>query len=106
MARAPIKGAARRAAAGATGRGVYGWEHRLVAGVRVRGQRLPTDAGFLARALARRLAREEGIFAGISTGVNVVAALQLAAELGPGQTVATVAVDTGLKCLAGNLYEG
>ncbi len=58
-----------------------------------------------ARAMARRLAREEGIFAGISTGVNVVAALQLAAELGPGQTVATVAVDTGLKYLAGDLYE-
>lgn len=58
-----------------------------------------------ARALARRLAREEGIFAGVSTGVNVLAALQLAAELGPGRTVATVAVDTGLKYLAGDLYE-
>jgi cysteine synthase A len=58
-----------------------------------------------ARVLARRLASEEGIFAGISTGVNVAAALQLAAELGPGQTVATVAVDTGLKYLAGDLYD-
>lgn len=58
-----------------------------------------------ARALARRLAREEGIFAGVSTGVNVLAALRLALELGPGETVATVAVDTGLKYLAGNLYE-
>ena len=36
-----------------------------------------------ARAMARRLAKEEGIFAGISTGLNVVAALQLAARAGP-----------------------
>jgi cysteine synthase A len=58
-----------------------------------------------ARAMARRLAQEEGIFAGVSTGLNVVAALRLAEELGPGQTVATVAVDTGLKYLAGDLYD-
>jgi cysteine synthase len=58
-----------------------------------------------ARAMARRLAREEGIFAGVSSGLNVVAALRLAEELGPGQTVATVAVDTGLKYLAGDLYD-
>ena len=57
-----------------------------------------------ARAMARRLAKEEGIFAGISTGLNVTAALQLARELGPGHTVATVAVDTGLKYLAGDLF--
>jgi len=57
-----------------------------------------------AREMARRLAREEGIFAGVSTGLNVVAALQLAKELGDGHTVATVAVDTGLKYLAGDLF--
>jgi cysteine synthase A len=57
-----------------------------------------------ARDMARRLAREEGIFSGTSTGLNVVAALQLAAELGRGKTVATVAVDTGLKYLSGDLY--
>jgi len=57
-----------------------------------------------AREMARRLAREEGIFAGISTGMNVVAALQLAQELGAGHTVVTVAVDSGLKYLAGDLY--
>ena len=55
--------------------------------------------------MARRLAREEGIFAGTSTGLNVAAALQLAQELGPGHTVVTVAVDTGLKYLAGNLFK-
>jgi hypothetical protein len=54
-----------------------------------------------ARAVARRLAKDEGIFAGTSSAMNVVAALQLAAELGPGKTVATVAVDSGFKYLAG-----
>jgi cysteine synthase A len=58
-----------------------------------------------ARAIARRLAREEGIFAGVSTGLNVAAALGLAERLGPGRTVATVAVDTGLKYLAGDLFD-
>jgi cysteine synthase A len=57
-----------------------------------------------ARAMARRAAREEGIFAGTSTGLNLVGALQVARELGPGKVVATVAVDTGLKYLAGSLY--
>jgi cysteine synthase A len=56
------------------------------------------------REMARRLAREEGLFAGISTGLNVVAAIQLARELGGGSRVATIAVDTGLKYLAGDLY--
>jgi cysteine synthase len=56
------------------------------------------------REMARRMAREEGIFAGTSSGLNVVAAIRLAQELGPGHTVATVAVDTGNKYLAGDLY--
>jgi cysteine synthase A len=54
--------------------------------------------------MSRRLAREEGIFAGTSTGVNVMAAVEIAKECGPGATVVTVAVDTGLKYLAGDLY--
>jgi cysteine synthase A len=57
-----------------------------------------------ARAMARRLAREEGLLVGTSTGLNVAAAVALARELGPGKVVATVAVDTGLKYLAGNLF--
>jgi cysteine synthase len=57
-----------------------------------------------ARLMARRLAKEEGIFAGTSSGLNVVGALQLAEELGEGKTVVTVAVDTGLKYLADDLY--
>jgi cysteine synthase A len=57
-----------------------------------------------ARAMAKRLAREEGLLIGTSSGLNIVAAVQLAHELGPGKTVATVAVDTGLKYLAGDLF--
>lgn len=56
------------------------------------------------RQMAWRLAREEGIFAGTSSGMNVLGACMLAQELGPGHTVATVVVDTGLKYLAGDLY--
>lgn len=56
------------------------------------------------RAMARRLAAEEGLLAGTSTGLNVVAAMELATEMGAGHTVVTVAVDTGLKYLAGDLY--
>ena len=58
-----------------------------------------------ARRMVRQLAKEEGLFAGTSSGLNVVGALQLAKELGEGKTVVTVAVDTGLKYLAGDLYE-
>jgi cysteine synthase len=57
-----------------------------------------------ARVTARRLAREEGIFTGTSSALNVTAAVQIANELGRGKTVATVAVDTGLKYLAGDLF--
>jgi cysteine synthase len=57
-----------------------------------------------ARTMARRLAREEGLLAGTSTGLNIAGAIDLAVELGAGHNVATVAVDTGLKYLAGDLY--
>jgi cysteine synthase A len=46
-----------------------------------------------------RLAREEGLFAGTSTGANLIAALKLAEELGPGSTVVTILCDTGMKYL-------
>lgn len=57
-----------------------------------------------ARLMARRLAAEEGILAGTSTGLNVVAALKIAAELGPGKTVVTVASDHGMKYLSSGLF--
>ncbi len=52
-----------------------------------------------ATAMALRLAREEGLFAGTSTGGNVIAALRLAERLGPGSTVVTIMCDTGMKYL-------
>src|SRR5205807_2629877 len=52
-----------------------------------------------AAAMAIRLAREEGLFAGTSTGGNVIAALRLAEQLGPHATVVTVMCDTGMKYL-------
>ena len=57
-----------------------------------------------ARVMVRRLAREEGVFVGTSSGLNILAAIELARELGPGKVVATVAVDSGLKYLAGDLF--
>jgi cysteine synthase A len=47
--------------------------------------------------MTRRLAAEDGIFAGISTGANVVGAHRLAERLGPGAVIVTLAVDTGFK---------
>lgn len=57
-----------------------------------------------ARDMCRRLAREEGIFAGTSTGLNVLAALRLGEQLGAGKRVVTVACDSGFKYLEGALY--
>ena len=57
-----------------------------------------------ARKMSRRLAQEEGIFAGTSTGLNVVAALRLAKEVGKGGIVVTAACDTGFKYLDGSLF--
>lgn len=51
-------------------------------------------------AMTLRLAREEGLFAGTSTGGNVIAALRLAEQLGPDATVVTVMCDTGMKYLS------
>jgi cysteine synthase A len=57
-----------------------------------------------AMATARLLARAEGIFAGTSTGANLAVALRVAERLGPGKTVVTLAVDTGMKYLSTALY--
>jgi cysteine synthase A len=57
-----------------------------------------------ARRMAPRLAREAGVFTGTSSALNAVGAIELATELGEGHTVVTVAVDTGLKYLAGDLF--
>ncbi len=57
-----------------------------------------------AMAMARRLAREEGLFAGASSGANVVAALRLAERLGPSATIVTLMIDTGIKYLSTEVY--
>jgi len=57
-----------------------------------------------AREMARRLATEEGLFAGISTGLNVAAAVRVAAERNLEDVVATIACDTGLKYLDDDLF--
>jgi cysteine synthase len=54
--------------------------------------------------MCRRLAREEGIFAGTSSGLNVIAALRVAARLGPDATVATIMIDSGLRYLSTDVY--
>jgi cysteine synthase A len=60
-----------------------------------------TDA---AKDMARRLAREEALFAGTSSGANVVAAIQVAERLGPEARVVTLMVDSGLKYLSTDVY--
>jgi cysteine synthase A len=55
-------------------------------------------------AMARRATLEEGLWAGPSSGANLVAALAVARRLGPGARVATIQVDSGMKYLGGSLY--
>jgi cysteine synthase len=57
-----------------------------------------------AKAMTRRLAREEALFAGTSSGANVLAAIEVAKRLGPGKTVVTLMVDSGLKYLSTDVY--
>lgn len=57
-----------------------------------------------AKQMARRLASEEGIFAGPSSGANVVAAIRVAERLGPDATVATIIIDSGLRYLSTDIY--
>ena len=53
-----------------------------------------------ALAMTLRLSQEEGIFAGISTGANVVGAHRLAERLGPEAVIVTLAVDSGFKYMS------
>ncbi len=57
-----------------------------------------------AEQMARRLARQEALFAGTSSGANVVAALRVAERLGPAATVVTLMVDSGLKYLSTDVF--
>ncbi len=73
------------------------WEPDAVDAIEV----VSADEAF---SMARRLAREEGLFAGASSGANVVAALRLAAELGPDATVVTILCDSGLRYLSTDVH--
>jgi cysteine synthase A len=57
-----------------------------------------------AKEMARRLAREEALFAGTSSGANVVAAIQVGRQLGPDATVVTLMIDSGLKYVNTDVY--
>lgn len=57
-----------------------------------------------AEAMVRRLVREEGLFAGTSSGANVVAAIRVAERLGPDASVATLMIDSGLKYLSADVF--
>jgi cysteine synthase A len=57
-----------------------------------------------AKDMARRLAREEAVFAGTSSGADVLAARQVAQRLGPGRKVVTLMADSGLKYLSTDVY--
>jgi cysteine synthase A len=59
-----------------------------------------------AKRMTRRLAREEALFAGTSSGANVVAALRVAERLGRGARVVTLMADSGLKYLSTDVYHG
>jgi cysteine synthase A len=58
-----------------------------------------------AKEMTRRLAREEGLFAGTSSGANVIAAIQVAERLGPDARVVTLMCDSGLKYLSTDVYK-
>jgi cysteine synthase A len=54
--------------------------------------------------MARQLARSDALFAGTSTGANLVAAIELGQRLGRDATVVTVMCDSGLKYMSTPLY--
>ena len=74
------------------------WEPSLVDGI----EPVKTDD---AKEMARRLAREEALFAGTSSGADVIAALRVAERLGPGAKVVTLMCDSGLKYLNTDVYK-
>ena len=49
---------------------------------------------------AQRLSREEGLLVGISSGANILAATQVAEQMGPGNVIVTVLPDRGERYLS------
>ena len=73
------------------------WDPSLADGI----EAVPTEE---AKEMTRRLAREEALFAGTSSGANVVAALRVAQRLGAGKSVVTLLCDSGLKYLNTDVF--
>ena len=66
-----------------------------IEGVKVdRAYRIPDQIGLT---IVYQLLREEGLFLGLSSGINVAGAVRFAKESGPGQTIATILCDSGQK---------
>ena len=57
-----------------------------------------------AKNFMRNLAREEGLFVGISSGANVLAALQVGEEIGPGKNIVTILPDSGERYLSMDIF--
>ena len=87
---------------------IQGWTPDFVPDVRNRAvyDELLSVADEEAIATARRLAAEEGIFAGISSGATVAAALQVAAGAAPGSVLLAMLPDTGERYFSTPLFEG
>jgi cysteine synthase A len=96
-AESPVLSGGRKGAHGIDGMGagfvVPLWQPAIADGI----ERVTTDEAI---AMAARLAREEGIFGGISTGANVIAALTVAEQLGSDATIVTLMCDSGTKYLS------
>jgi cysteine synthase A len=54
----------------------------------------------LALSVVYQLLREDGIFVGLSSGINVAGALRLASEGGPGQVIVTLLCDSGIRYMS------
>jgi cysteine synthase A len=55
--------------------------------------------------MTHRLIREEGLFVGISSGANVLAAIQLGKKLGKGKTIVTVLPDNAYRYFSTDLFK-
>jgi cysteine synthase A len=53
-----------------------------------------------ALSIVYQLMREEGIFVGLSSGINAAGALRLARQGGPGQVIVTLLCDSGLRYMS------
>ena len=73
------------------------WDRALVDEI----QPVPTEE---AKEMARRLAREEALFAGTSSGANVIAAIRVGQRLGPQARIVTLMADSGLKYVRTDVY--